>query len=69
MKKIKKIYYRTTCSNFWIGGVLGGLGRYLNISADLIRIIFLFVFFIPVDFTTFLLPLYLVMWILAPEEK
>jgi len=55
--------YRSV-SNRMIGGVGGGLGAYLNIDPIFIRLLFILLLF----GTEFGFILYLLMWILIPEE-
>ncbi len=55
--------YRSV-SNRMVGGVSGGLGAYLNIDPIFIRLLFVLLFF----GTDFGLILYLILWILMPEE-
>jgi len=55
--------YRSV-SNRMVGGVSGGLGGYLNIDPIFIRLLFVLIFF----GTDFGFILYLLLWILIPEE-
>ena len=55
--------YRSV-SNQMIGGVCGGLGAYLNIDPIFIRLLFVLLLF----GTEFGFILYLLLWILVPEE-
>ncbi len=55
--------YRSV-SNRMIGGVSGGLGAYLNIDPIFIRLLFILLLF----GTDFGFVLYLLLWILIPEE-
>ena len=55
--------YRSV-SNRMVGGVSGGLGAYLNIDPIFIRLLFVLIFF----GTDFGFILYLLLWILIPEE-
>ena len=47
----------------WVGGVCGGLGRYFEIDATIVRLIFIVAFF---GFGTGLL-VYLVLWLVMPR--
>lgn len=58
----KKLYRAR--SNRMIGGVCAGLGRYFNIDPTLIRIIFVVLVF--AYFASVLV--YLIMWVLVPQE-
>ncbi len=49
-----------------IGGVLGGLAKYFNMDSTLIRLIFIFICFISIKGA---LLLYIVLYIVIPEEK
>ena len=51
-------------ANRMIGGVCGGVGQYFNIDPTLIRILFIILVFLWGGG----LILYLIMWILVPEE-
>ena len=55
--------YRSV-SNRMVGGVSGGLGAYLNIDPIFIRLLFVLIFF----GTDFGFILYVILWILIPEE-
>lgn len=55
--------YRSV-SNRMVGGVSGGLGAYVNIDPVFIRLLFVLLFF----GTDFGFILYLILWILIPEE-
>ena len=55
--------YRSV-SNRMVGGVSGGLGGYLNIDPIFIRLLFVLIFF----GTDFGFILYVILWILIPEE-
>ena len=57
-----KRFYRSASDRI-IGGVCGGIGRYLNIEPLIVRIVFAVLFF---GYGTGLL-LYLLIWILAPK--
>ena len=61
MKNLK--LYRSS-SNRMIGGVCGGLGVYLNIDPIFIRLLFILLLF----GSNFGFILYLLLWILIPEE-
>lgn len=62
MNERKKLY--RTKDDKKIAGVCGGLGRYFNLDATLVRIIFLVLL---VGYGSGLL-LYLIMWLLMPEQ-
>ena len=55
--------YRST-SDSMLGGVCGGLGKYFNADPNLIRLIFVVLAVIP----AFGVPIYLVLWLIVPEE-
>ncbi|MGB2964311.1 MAG: PspC domain-containing protein [Anaerolineales bacterium] len=61
MEKVK--LYRSL-SNRMIGGVCGGLGAYVNIDPIFIRLLFILLLF----GSDFGFILYLLLWILVPEE-
>jgi phage shock protein C len=61
-KEIKRLY--RSKSERMIAGVCGGLGEYLNIDSTIIRIIFI----AAALFGGPGLIVYLVMWLLVPEE-
>ena len=63
MAKEPKRLYRSR-SKRMLGGVCGGLGEYLNIDPVVLRVIFVIVGFL---YGASLL-IYLIMWILVPEE-
>ncbi|MDY3978546.1 MAG: PspC domain-containing protein [Tidjanibacter sp.] len=48
-----------------LGGVCAGLADYFDIDANVIRILFIFLFFCPIPT---LLP-YLIMWLVIPKEE
>lgn len=48
----------------WLGGVCGGLARYFDIDATIVRLIFIVAFF---GFGTGLL-VYLVLWLVMPRS-
>ena len=54
--------YRSS-SDSMLGGVCGGLGKYFDIDANLIRLIFVVLAVIP----AFGIPIYLVLWLIVPE--
>lgn len=49
----------------WIGGVLGGIGEYLDIDPNMLRIAFLLLTIIGVGQTV---PLYILLWMFMPSE-
>jgi phage shock protein C len=55
--------HRST-SDAMLGGVCGGLGKYFDIDVNLIRLIFVVFAVLP----AFGLPVYLVLWLIVPEE-
>ena len=55
--------YRSS-SDSMLGGVCGGLGKHFDIDANLIRLIFVVLAVIP----AFGIPIYLVLWLIVPEE-
>lgn len=55
--------YRSA-SDSMLGGVCGGLGKYFDIDANLVRLIFVVLAVIP----AFGVPIYLVLWLIVPEE-
>ena len=61
-EKMKRLFRSQTDRK--IGGVAGGLGEFLGIDATLLRLIFVF----SVIFMGTGLLLYLVMWLVVPEE-
>ncbi|HSD84111.1 MAG TPA: PspC domain-containing protein [Anaerolineae bacterium] len=56
--------YRST-SDRMIAGVCGGLGKYFNVDATIVRAIFLLLLFMGGGG----IPLYLVLWIIIPDEQ
>lgn len=62
MKKNTRLY--RSRSNRMIGGVCGGLGTYLNVDPTIVRLLFLLLLF----GSDFGFLLYLMLWILVPEE-
>lgn len=63
MSEVKKLYRSRT--DRMIGGVCGGLGAYFGIDSTLVRIAFA----ASVIFLGTGLLLYLIMWIIVPEEE
>jgi phage shock protein C len=47
-----------------IGGVCGGLGKYLHLDATLVRLVFILLFFLGLHG----LLIYLIMWVVVPAE-
>jgi phage shock protein C len=47
-----------------IGGVCGGLGKYLHLDATLVRLVFILLFFLGLHG----LLIYLIMWVIVPAE-
>ena len=62
MSEIKKLY--RSRQNRMIGGVCGGLGDYFNVDPTLIRLAFVILFFAAGGGPL----LYLVLWVIVPEE-
>jgi phage shock protein PspC (stress-responsive transcriptional regulator) len=63
-QNVRKLYRSKT--NKMIAGVCGGLAEYFNIDANLMRVIYILLFFV-----TGLLPLiiiYLIMWAIVPAR-
>jgi phage shock protein C len=56
--------YRSS-SNKMIAGVCGGLGKYFSVDATIVRLVFLLLLFL--GGSGFLL--YLILWIIVPEEQ
>jgi phage shock protein C len=56
--------YRSS-SNKMLAGVCGGLGRYFSVDATIVRLVFLLLLFL--GGSGFLL--YLILWIIVPEEQ
>ncbi|KPC52173.1 PspC domain-containing protein [Amantichitinum ursilacus] len=52
--------------NRWISGVLGGVGEYLGISADKLRLVYVVLALFSFGFPCLIL--YLVLWFLMPLE-
>lgn len=65
MSKIKKLT-RTENSDSWLGGVLGGLGKYLNIDPLILRLLFIFIIFIGIGSPIII---YIILWLLMPDER
>jgi len=55
--------YRCT-SDSMLGGVCSGLGKYFDVDANLIRLIFVVLAVLP----GFGVPIYLVLWLILPED-
>jgi phage shock protein PspC (stress-responsive transcriptional regulator) len=63
-----KKYYRTRKDNF-AGGVLGGLGVFLNFDPLLLRIAFTYALFLGGEpIARIIIPAYLALWFFAPAE-
>ncbi len=58
----RKLYLSST--DFYIGGVCGGLGEYFNVDSTWIRLLFVALVF--AGFSGILL--YLILWIIVPDE-
>jgi phage shock protein PspC (stress-responsive transcriptional regulator) len=68
MKTMKK-YYRTRKDNF-VGGVMGGLGVFLNFDPLLLRLAFLYALVMGGEpIARFAIPAYLALWFFAPMES
>ncbi len=63
MAKEPKRLYRSRSKRI-LGGVCGGLGEYLNVDPTVLRVIFVVLAFL---YGASLL-IYLIMWVLVPEE-
>ncbi|GAB4322011.1 MAG: hypothetical protein Kow00117_11040 [Phototrophicales bacterium] len=50
----------------WIGGVLGGIGDYIDVDPNLLRIGFLVLTLAGIGSTV---PLYLLLWFFMPDES
>lgn len=58
----------TRCKNDkMIAGICGGLGKYMDVDPTIIRLVFALATFFTVIFPGILI--YLVMWIVVPEEQ
>ncbi|WP_035054816.1 PspC domain-containing protein [Andreprevotia chitinilytica] len=55
---------RRSRNNRWVGGVIGGLANYFDISADKLRLVYLLVLILSAAFPGLLV--YLVLWFLMP---
>ncbi len=66
-KQPKKLYRSAT--DRMIAGVCGGLAKYFNIDSTIVRIIFVFLIFIPRGWFWFALLLYVLLWLIIPEEN
>ena len=58
---------RRSSSDRMIGGVLGGIARYLQIDPTLIRVCFVILSVLSVAFPGILV--YLILWLLVPKES
>jgi len=54
-----------TPSDEMLGGVCGGLGKYFEIDSNLIRLLFVVLAVVP----GFGIPVYVVLWLILPEEE
>lgn len=63
MNERKRLY--KSDSDKWVGGVLGGLGEYVDVDPNLLRIGFLVLTLAGVGST---IPLYLLLWFFMPDE-
>lgn len=61
---MKKLTRSTT--DRWIAGVCGGIGDYLEIDPNVIRVIWI-IFTVPTGFFPGII-IYILLWILLPEE-
>jgi phage shock protein PspC (stress-responsive transcriptional regulator) len=57
----------TRDKNGMLGGVLGGLGKYLDVDPTILRIIFVLLWLSPTVISTVIF--YFVFWVLLPEEE
>jgi phage shock protein C len=64
MTETRKLFRSTTDKQ--IAGICGGLGEYVNVDPTLMRILFVAGFFLT---GTLVFWLYLVLWIVIPEES
>ncbi|MBB5191987.1 phage shock protein PspC (stress-responsive transcriptional regulator) [Silvimonas terrae] len=58
---------RRSRHNKWVAGVIGGMGDYLSISADKLRIVFILLSICVAGFPGLIL--YLILWFLMPTEE
>ncbi len=58
----KRLYRSKT--DRMIGGVCGGLGQYLAIDSTVVRLVFLLLFFVGGS----AIPIYLILWVITPQE-
>ena len=56
---------RRSVSDCWIGGVCGGLGRYLGIDSTAVRVGYVLLSILSIAFPGILV--YIILWILIPE--
>lgn len=64
MNERKRLYKSE--NDQWVGGVLGGVGDYLDIDPNMLRIAFLLLTIMGVGSTV---PLYILLWIFMPSES
>lgn len=65
-KRIKnKTGFKRKQSNNILGGVCAGIGEWLNIDPIFIRILFIVAAF----FKGFIIPVYIILWVVIPSEK
>ncbi|MDR3429834.1 MULTISPECIES: PspC domain-containing protein [Silvimonas] len=57
---------RRSSNNRWIAGVIGGMGDYMDISADKLRIVFILLSICVAGFPGLIL--YLILWFLMPTD-
>ena len=58
-----------SATNRMLAGVCGGLGEYLGIDPTIIRIIFVLLLFVPKIGILSMLLIYLLLWLIMPEES
>ena len=58
----KRLYRSNT--DKMIAGVCGGLARYLGVDPTIVRLVFLLLFFVGGS----AIPIYLILWIITPQE-
>jgi phage shock protein PspC (stress-responsive transcriptional regulator) len=60
----KKLYRSATDKK--LGGIFGGLGKYLNVDATLLRVLYAIIFVVSAFLPTIIL--YVILWAVIPEE-
>lgn len=64
--KYKNKKLKRSSKNYWLGGVIGGLGKFFDTSPDLLRIILIIIFCLPGG-EVLIFP-YFLFWIFTPED-